>query len=463
MTVIKNTSPAPAISLTNSLHRTGVQMWQRRTFLNHLTNWSLDNDASPHFHGKISVLPVDAGRGGDLELGKPVTCVLTHTSYTDARQIIVIKLFSSQELTRKFRGVEQLRRDSMEVYGHGTLQQANGIDPSDAAADRKGRYTLVVRCGSGWMSSRDYFNKIYFSRLETRPAARLLQNDSLETRSKALGSVPLDKDSVTIRPLFHPFRLLPAELQDLVLVTAAGLSRSYDLRSDDYDPSGVKIKKQRAAISLSTMLRISKRINENLLPYVYHSTDFHFGLTGFTSFLWQSGPTNRREVRRLTFHFGKLALLHCIRWMAPEPVFELFEPPVATNPRSLQYFWRCQIQDLVKEVELLTLTLNIHNIPPEDLPMIVAIMENSFGSVKRLQFVDYARDGKGAYLKKDDDRLKGLVGGQTWRDMCLGYYRRHRMHSYYFKWELLKGIQEDVQDAMNCDKEFYDEKRSFMS
>ncbi|EAT92400.2 hypothetical protein SNOG_00905 [Parastagonospora nodorum SN15] len=237
-------------------------------------------------------------------------------------------------------------------------------------------------------------------------------------------------------------------------MTAAGLSGSYDLRSDDYgtlQPGG----KDRAAISLSTLFRVSKNITDHLQTHIYHSTDFHFGLTGFTNFLWQSGPEKRHEIRRLTFHFGKLALLHCIRWLAPDAIFLLFEPPVATNPRSLQYFWRCQIQDLVKDLHLFTLTVDIKQIDRTDLPMMIAIMKSAFGSIEKLRFVETDNKGITTPVTLDDKRLSELRKKHTWRQMCLEYYEAHRVHSYFYKFELLKGQVEDLEAIMAKENTFF--------
>jgi hypothetical protein len=175
----------------------------------------------------------------------------------------------------------------------------------------------------------------------------------------------------------------------------------------------------------------------------------------FTNFLWQSGPTNRREIRRLTFHFGKLGLLHCIRWLAPDAIFALFEPPVATNPRSLQYFWRCQIQDLVKDLNLFTLTLNIKQLPTADILMIVAIMKNAFGSMEKIHFVETDKNGMTTPVEMSDQRLKELNEKHTWKEMCLDYYQTHRIHSYFFKFELLKGQVEDLEAVMAQDGKFF--------
>jgi hypothetical protein len=175
----------------------------------------------------------------------------------------------------------------------------------------------------------------------------------------------------------------------------------------------------------------------------------------FTNFLWQSGPTKRREIRRITFHFGKLALLHCIRWLAPDPIFALFEPPVITNPRSLQYFWRCQIQDLVKDVELFTLTMNIKQIAPTDLAMIMAIVNISFGSTGRIRFIETDKYGLASTVEMSDKRLAGLNTKHTWRELCVAYYESHRTHSYFYKFDLLRSQVGDLDSVMAQDEEFF--------
>jgi hypothetical protein len=458
--------PSPA---TKPHRDTSNREQQRRKFLNHLAQWSLSHDSSLHFHGKISLTLQSTSRSGDLELGKAVKCVLTDTAFDDARQKIVIKLFPPQSLAKKLGGSMKWddRRDSMDLDGVEVSSYLPSTRTRDtryqhATAKAEGHYNMVVRYGAGWMPAREYFNKVYCSHLE---GGHLTQDEYLLHRSQALGPRPADKDSVTIRPLFHSFRRLPLELQEMILMTAAGLSRTYNLCSDDYGIVRVKKDDCQSAISLSTLFRISKRMNEPLLPYIYHRTDFHFGLTGyakyptlfncvtnmnpsFTNFLWQSGPANRHEIRRLTFHFGKLALLHCIRWLAPDIIFSLFEPPVATNPRSLQYFWRCQIQDLVKDLDLFTLTLNIKQISPAEIIMIVAIMKNAFGSIAKIRFVETDIAGVTTPVEMSDERLKGLYEQHTWKDMCISYYQTHRNYSYFYKFELLKGSEEMLEMLM---------------
>jgi hypothetical protein len=271
-------------SLRNASNRMWVQEQQKRGFIHHLSKWSLNHDSSLHFHGKISVTPQSTSRQSDFGLGKAVKCVLTDATFTDARQNIVIKLFPPQGRMKKLDGSQDrdTRRDSMDLGGfdtgsHQTPKFAK-VGRQDMATMAGGHYKMVVRCGAGWMPAREYFNKVYCAHLE---GARLTQDEYLLHRSQALGPRPPDSDSVTIRPLFHSFRKLPPELQEMVFMTAAGLSRTYNLCSDDYGTLKVKKDEHRSAISMSTLLRVSKRMNEQLLPYIYHSTDFQFGLTGY--------------------------------------------------------------------------------------------------------------------------------------------------------------------------------------
>jgi hypothetical protein len=148
--------------------------------------------------------------------------------------------------------------------------------------------------------------------------------------------------------------------------------------------------------------------------------------------------------------------LHCIRWLAPDTIFLLFEPPVATNPRSLQYFWRCQIQDLVKDVHLLTLTIDTKQIAKSELPMMIAVMKSAFGTIEKLKFVETDNNGVSRPVELDDERLSGLKKMHTWEQMCMDYYHTHRAHSYFFKFELLKGQAEDLENAMAKDTTFFD-------
>jgi hypothetical protein len=275
---------SPTKSPRNASNRVWAQEQQKRRFMYHLTQWSLNHDSSLHFHGKISITTQSTSRLGDLELGKAVKCVLTDATFTDARQRIVIKLFPPQNHGKKLGGNEEwdTRRDSMDLSGfemssYQTPSSARDGRP-DVTAKAEGNYNMVVRCGAGWMPAREYFNKIYFSHLE---GGQITQDEYLMHRSAALGPRPPGRDSITIRPLFHSFRKLPPELQDMVFMKAAGLSKTYSLCSDDYGTLKVHKDERQSAISLSTLFRVSKSMNKQLLPYIFHSTDFHFGLTGY--------------------------------------------------------------------------------------------------------------------------------------------------------------------------------------
>jgi hypothetical protein len=367
----------------------------------------------------------------------------------------------------------QSRHDSMDAEntGRSEAKQEHIWDRSDSINENQllkhsrsnmtiGCYKLVVRCGAGWISAREYFSKLYFARLQVlkkkaKPGLESLDH-SLKNRSQLLGPPPILKDTITIRPLFHPFCRLPSELQEMILTTAAGLTRKYNL-CDDGSLFSRRSSRELKPICLSTMFQISKDINKHMIPYVYHSTDFHFGLTGFTNFLWQAGPVNRPEIRRLTFHFGKLALLHCIRWLAPDSVFELLEPPVVTNPRSLQYFWRCQIQDLARELNLFTLTINVKGIPTADLAMVVRILRKAFGSVERVLLVETDKDGKTKKLGTDIECLGKTYDTTTWRALCAGYWARHKTHQYFFKFELMQLNMEDFEALMDMYKDDLDQ------
>jgi hypothetical protein len=283
----KSSASAPSTprSPRNPANKFWIQEQQKHIFLRHLKQWALNHDANLHFQGKISLVSQSTKQAEHFELGKAVKCILTDASFKDARQIIVIKLFPPQDYpTLETRESEGSRRDSMDIvetrtkYQKPRMHTGESRDGStaDLASKARGHYKLVVRCGAGWMSARDYFSKLYISRLAVQ------RDEHLTLRSLALGPVPRDEDSVTIRPLFHAFQKLPAELKELVLMTAAGLSRSYDLRSDDYGTL-MPARKDLAAISLSTLFRISKNITKHVQPHIYHSTDFHFGLTGCES------------------------------------------------------------------------------------------------------------------------------------------------------------------------------------
>jgi hypothetical protein len=315
-------------------------------------------------------------------------------------------------------------------------------------------YKLVIRCGSGWTCAREYLNKLYFMHLSASKHTPQHTLSSLRSTpcSQTVDSTACSKkDTVAIQPLFHPFLRLPPELQESILLAATGWTRNYSLCPD--------LSSHAHLTSLSSILRLSSPINKTMAPYIYHSTTFHFSTTGFTRFLWQAGPTNRSRIRRLTFHFGKTALLHCVRWLAPDPVFTLLEPPVATHPHALQYFWRCQIRDLASELDLSVLTLDLTDVPSDDVEMMVKILKNAFKRVERLRFVRQVQDrnAKGSSAVVDVVDFGDQKWNNTWRELCIAYVERYRhWSSFYYRKNLDMEGEGGLYMRMHQDAAFFD-------
>jgi hypothetical protein len=400
---------------------------QRRTFLDHLTKWSANHDASLYFNGKISPL-AQAESSESIELGKSIKCVLTDTSREDAGKQIVIRLYSP--------------------------------GPRDA------RYKLMIRYGAGWISARDFLNKEYFifqkaeqMRKKNPPSVKTL-GKSLRRGSSWSGPDPADRDSVVIQPLFLLFLKLPLELQQMILGSAAGVTGEYrsvckyvQLRAGR---GTVKIKgpdTPLAPISLASIMKISKSLNKHVVPWVYRTTDFQFGTTGFTNFLWLSGPHRRAEIKRITFGFAEKGPLHCLRWFAPDPIFDLFDPPARTIPPALCYFWRCQIMRLVKEVHLVVLTVDISRVPSHDLPMMVRMLRQAFGSVEHVRLRNGSLDADMGCANLD-----GLLARRSWRDVCLSWFEKRNRDRRRPDISNKRGrlSVEDLERDMDRNKDFFD-------
>jgi hypothetical protein len=193
-TTPKKDTFSPSVSRTSpprnaeNKHRTFEQ--KKRTYLQHLREWSLNHDASTLFHGSIE-LHEPALQVENLELGRSVRCMLiSRLSFSPpAGRIIVIRLFAPREAG--------------------------------------GRYTLVMRCGSGWESARGFLSRMFFACWKTTKSpvgsdikADLLSRRQLHLKAKQSQPEAEIKDGVTIRPLFHPFMRLPTELQQQVLAFA---------------------------------------------------------------------------------------------------------------------------------------------------------------------------------------------------------------------------------------------------
>ncbi|KAF2643215.1 hypothetical protein P280DRAFT_467281 [Massarina eburnea CBS 473.64] len=415
---------SPASGYSKSPRSSAQIAWteerQRRAFIDSLSSWAMDHDSSPYFNGKISVAAPQK-----IQIGKDVRCILTNGS-SGARKAIVIRLFAP----------------------HGNNERSK----------------LVVRCGAGYMSAREYLSKDYFTRQQAARAVKKFPNKRLyhshrhATPLRSGIPEPSDKDTVVIQPLFHPFLKLPLELQQKILGTAAGLDGKFQpwgyIKHSLFKPRPYSSRDARqpgSAISLATMFKISKSLNDHLETWIYRTTDFYFQLTGLTNFLWTCGPTNRADIRRITFDFDVHALLHCIRWLAPDPIFQLFEPPLLTEPLALRFLWRIQIKDLTRELRLSHLTLDITCILPNDVPFVVRILRHAFGSIQflRLLYDGQIIDMKPLQLKELKER--------SWRQMCRAWYERHRAsRSWTMAYERKIAGVDALEADMDKDAAFFD-------
>lgn len=269
------------------------------------------------------------------------------------------------------------------------------------------------------------------------------------------------RDIVPISPLFRPFLRLPQELQDEILYRSIGYTGTMSVTRTVHPRTAVSSSK--APITVSKLFRISKTISAHFVPHIFRSTNFHFGMTGFTKFLWHIGPINRSNLRHLTFHFGIGSLLHCIRWLAPDLIWELFEPPVATNPPTLIHFWRCQLQDLLKELNLSTISIDIQDVPPRDVPMVVRILQSVLGSIGRIYVI--SKNSRVEFITRDCSQSvrrqidNARVCTNTWREMSLQYHldykyqRWHMQHMWISKDEDLTPL---LNLHMDKEKAFFD-------
>jgi hypothetical protein len=424
--------PPPTVLPTHSFTEWLIQEQYLRLFVKHLSRWASNHDSSLLFHGKIGVL-ASPNVDETYWLGKPVNCVLTYTNHPEVRKQIVVRLFP----------------------------------PRTAGA----KYVLVVRSGSGWMSARDFFNKEHsvmqqadkktkawrelWSK-ENRPVTPTATKTNKTTKPRRQ-PLAREANTITIGPVFHQFLKLPQEIQDIIWVTAAGLTGMY--RPCRHRTSDVPVPQVHenfyprpdSPITISTMLRVCKTLNAHMAPWIYRTTKFQFELTGFTNFLWISGPANRTNLRRVTFKFSSLAPLHCLRWLSPDPVFLLFDPPAYTSPHGLQYFWRCQIQDLARELNLHTLTLDLQGVEPNHVQMVVRILRQAFGSVKHVKFLE---DGK--EVPENHSQLRGLGEKKSWRMMCREWFETYKANAGYMSDERRWKSSEDLESDMDAEKDFFD-------
>ncbi|KAH6620225.1 hypothetical protein C7974DRAFT_315878 [Boeremia exigua] len=430
-------SPTPR----NSANKLWTKCTRREAYNQHMRIWASHHDSSAYFQGSISLHPQGTFPTEDVELGMSVNCILTDASARGKSKSIIVRLFKSQ------------RYDA-----HDSRQKVRGKREAQVAP-----YLLVIRSGSGWITARQYLDQLHFAQHTDIGKEREAdpQQLSISTRSRHLRAPASAKDIIKISPLFRPFLRLPQELQDEILYKAAGYTR--DICLSHTDCAGRSSLVSEPPITISKLFRISKRANEDLVPHIFCSTNFHFGMTGFTKFLWQLGPTNRSELRHITFHFGKASLLHCMRWMAPDTVWELFKPPVASSPPTLTYFWRCQLRDLMKELTLLTLTIDITDVPPADVPMLVRIINTAVDSVERIRVIDNKfRSGSCAENGAQDLSARFPdMQHSTWRELSLQYHKDYKCHRWHMQNILvMRNVDYNyvpiLETWMNQEKSFFD-------
>lgn len=503
--------PPTSPTLRRAVHKTRRGTIHQAVFLQYLTTWASNHDSSPYFHGSIELHPQSTISGEQVELGKSVKCTLTSANTT---KNVVIRLFRSQQHSTGVRNQRLQEKKSVTVPHN--LASCGSTIASKARNNHKiariqqsqyvAPYKMVIRSGAGWVSAREYLDKHYFAHL-ARPEPRrtprealgypqykaypryaaslppawmdftadiswdpqlsttprpLVRNILNRTHSEDLGFSTSPRLLVTISPLFRPFLRLPLELQDAILYHAVGHTRCIRLTNKESPLNALLTPTSpKPPIDMSRLFRISKTINERMTPHIFRSTNFHFGITGFTKFLWQLGPINRSRLQHLTFHFGRGSLLHCIRWLAPDKVYRMFEPPVVTSPANLTYFWRCQLRDLMKELSLLTLTIDIRDVPSADVAMLVRILETVLGSVERIRLISNhvrAPDNNEECTIELPTRFRNLPRS-TWRQLSLGYYFHYKREKFHMRqvWQVADiDVSPLMQVFMDEDKAFFD-------
>jgi hypothetical protein len=512
------TSPSPSKTggtVRNPANRLWVEVNQRETFMHQLRMWASNHDSSAYFHGSISLPPQGAMPEEMVELGRSVNCLLFDASTSDPPTRIVIRLYQSKHLHNN---AQMSPKKEIDGPSGGTSKDARNrrsnekhqTDLVNQQHQSVPTYHLVVRSGSGWLPARQFLNKHHFSTrakeakkaqarsLARAAALRVLPRDvpallaDLTARANALVnqvSVPAPpatshvlaappsvkksqtsvtetefsasgKDVVKISPLFRPFSRLPRELQDEILYQAIEYTRKISIyRANTARDASLS---SDPPITISKLFQISRVINERIISHIFRSTNFQFGITGFTNFLWQIGPTKRSYLQNLTFRFGKTSLLHCVRWLAPDLFWELFQPPVATNPPSLTYFWRCQIRDLTRELTLLTLTIDITDVPLTDVPLLVRVLKSAMGSVRHIRVIDKLGSAKELNVSNQASQRRSLEYQEnTWRELALRYHVDYKHLRWYMRQELAPyDLQIDVRPVldewMNQNRDFFD-------
>ncbi|KAF2814762.1 uncharacterized protein BDZ99DRAFT_494675 [Mytilinidion resinicola] len=373
----------------------------RRNFIEHLEIWSLNRRANCSFSGKISPQAPDWRSEKPYALGEPVICELLPHGET-APIIIVVRLFP---LLNQF------------------------------------KYRMTIRCGSGWEDERTWFlrqHRKYQTRAQNRNRC-----GSVTRRRPRLAS---DEFPVTVRPLFNKFTLLPIELQQWIFELAMGNGEEVKPHSSRQSRA---VGRPVDDVSIAKLLTLSRSINCHITPWFFRTTTFHFGTQHLTTFLRQIGPINRSELRKLSFSFGRYALIHVLRFFTPNQVFELFNPLLTPQ----QHFWRVLLQDSMRELNLAVLTIKVDHIIKRDVSAIEKSLVTSFGSVGRVKFEKMGMQIEAASYRGGKEFEK-----KTWYQHTQDIFERYcqgRESDKIFGKAQLKGTIEDLETKMQDDLEFF--------
>lgn len=86
--------------------------------------------------------------------------------------------------------------------------------------------------------------------------------------------------------------------------------------------------------------------------------------------------------------------------------------------------------------------------------MVVCILQSAFGSIDQVRFVETDKQGitKKVVLSES---ISKTIARADWRDLCKGYWERHKPHQYFFKLDLMRLTSEHFDELMDMDKDFF--------
>jgi hypothetical protein len=163
-------------------------------------------------------------------------------------------------------------------------------------------------------------------------------------------------------------------------------------------------------------------------------------------------------VRKVTLAFGTFALLHCMRWFVPNPIFEAFGPEMGLCPPGMQFYWRCQIRDYVRELHLKVLNINLAHIPEKDLPLMIRSLRTCCAEIETIRF-----NHNGVAIANDDPKLRALSEAKSWGELCKDAFLRYRYtadHSTMFRAEVTQMSVEEFEAKFASNREFFDRVES---